>query len=527
MNDQQGVYLSGIIKTLVGDQYPEFKDTIITGITLDSRKVSPGNIFVANQGKKMDGHLFIPEAIQRGAAAIIGSEMVTDLSIPYIHYPEPRYALALVAAQIHGYPARQMTMIGVTGTDGKTTTISLISEILKAAGIKTGLISTIFAIVGDNSIDTGFHVTTPEAPEIQNYLARMRSAGTTHVLIETTSHGLDQHRVTACDFDIAVITNIAHEHLDYHGTFEAYRDAKAKLFIDLEFSAPKDIKSTRGAILNNDDPSYSYLQQRLRIPSLSYGMNNEPDIKGKNVTILDNGMKFLTSGHGLTGKPFNFVVETPLIGYYNVYNCLAAISVTKGLLDIDNEAIRSGIDNLKSIPGRMEHIDVGQNFRAIVDFAHTPNALKEALRTVRDLTSGKVIVVFGSAGLRDREKRRLMAEISAQNADISILTAEDPRTESLDLILEEMADGIESKNGVEGITFWRIPDRGEAIRFAVSKAKEGDVVIVFGKGHEQSMCFGDIEYAWDDRKALRAALSDHLGLQGPQIPYLPTQKKSV
>jgi UDP-N-acetylmuramoyl-L-alanyl-D-glutamate--2,6-diaminopimelate ligase len=394
---------------------------------------------------------------------------------------------------------------------------------LRAAGIKTGLISTVNAVIGDSTIDTGFHVTTPEASEIQYYLSRMRSAGMTHVLIETTSHGLAQHRVAACDFDIAVITNISHEHLDYHGSFDAYRDAKSKLFIDLEYSYPKSITSFRGAVLNHDDSSYSFLKLKTRVPNLSYGLDNEPDIKGINVKQQNQRLSFTTLGQSLTGVPFSFQVETPLIGFYNISNCLAAITVTRGMLELNIEPIQIGIENLKSIPGRMETIVLGQNFTAIVDFAHTPNALREALKAARKLTNGKIIAVFGSAGLRDREKRRMMAEISAELADYSILTAEDPRSEDLIMILEEMADGIKSKNGVEGENYWRIPDRGEAIRFAVEKAKDGDVVIACGKGHEQSMCFGEIEFPWDDRIAMRAVLCDYLGIPGPQIPYLPTQ----
>jgi UDP-N-acetylmuramoyl-L-alanyl-D-glutamate--2,6-diaminopimelate ligase len=216
-------------------------------------------------------------------------------------------------------------------------------------------------------------------------------------------------------------------------------------------------------------------------------------------------------------------IQSNLVGEYNVSNCLAAIAATVEGLGLEGRAAQQGIADLQSIPGRMEVIDKGQDFLAIVDFAHTPNALKRALQTSRQLTQGKVIAVFGSAGLRDREKRRIMAQVSAQMADLTVLTAEDPRTESLDDILTEMAAGAKSQGGQEGETFWRVPDRGMAIKFALKLAKPGDVVISCGKGHEQSMCFGEVEYPWDDRIAMEAALTEHLGLSGPHMPYLPTQ----
>jgi UDP-N-acetylmuramoyl-L-alanyl-D-glutamate--2,6-diaminopimelate ligase len=225
-------------------------------------------------------------------------------------------------------------------------------------------------------------------------------------------------------------------------------------------------------------------------------------------------------------KDFRAAVSSSLIGEYNVSNCLAALTAAVYGLGIDPETAARGIAALDSIPGRMQAIDLGQNFTAIVDFAHTPNALKVTLEAARKMTNGRVISVFGSAGLRDKEKRRMMAEISAELADLSVLTAEDPRTESLDGILEEMAAGARSKGGVEGETFWRVPDRGEAIRFALRLAREGDIVLSCGKGHEQSMCFGKTEYLWDDRTAMRAALAEFLGIDGEKMPYLPSQDKS-
>jgi UDP-N-acetylmuramoyl-L-alanyl-D-glutamate--2,6-diaminopimelate ligase len=397
----------------------------------------------------------------------------------------------------------------------------LIYQILLAAGLQAGMISTVSAVIGEKILDTGFHVTTPEAPDIQNYLAQMVQAGLTHVVLETTSHGIAQHRVTACEYDLAVLTNITHEHLDYHGTYEAYRDAKARLFTSLARTLDKPHGNYRIAVLNRDDASYGGLA-KLVDRQYSYGFDPKADVRASQVILKPEGMNFQVAGLG--GEQ---TVSTRLVGEYNVSNCLAALTATCVGLGIGIESALQGIAALGGIPGRMERIELGQEFAAIVDFAHTPNALRVALQAARQMAGegGKVMAVFGSAGLRDRQKRRLMAQASVEAADLTILTAEDPRTESLEDILEEMAAGARSSKGVEGHNFWRIPDRGDAIRFAISKARPGDVVIILGKGHEQSMCFGEVEYAWDDRVALRAALSEFLGIPGPPMPSLPTSKQ--
>jgi len=491
----------------------------LAGIALDSRQVQPGYAFVALVGEHADGHAYIPDAIQRGAALVIGEKSLEMVPIPYLRVANSREALAHFSAALYGLPARQLTVIGVTGTDGKTTTANLIYQILLSAGYRAGMISTVNAVIGNTVLDTGFHVTTPEAPDIQNYLAQMVHAGLSHVVLETTSHGLDQHRVTACEYDLAVVTNITHEHLDYHRTYEAYLNVKSRLFTSLALTSPKPGGNYRIAVLNRDDASYEPLVG-LVDRHYSYGIGQHADVRAGSVRIKPDGLDFLVSGPG-----FEQTVSTWLVGEYNVSNCLAALTAACLGLGIGVEPASQGIAALKSIPGRMERIDLGQDFLAIVDFAHTPNALRVALQAARQMVvaGGRVIAVFGSAGLRDRQKRRLMAQVSIQGADLTILTAEDPRTESLDDILGEMAAGAQSSGGVEARNFWRVPDRGEALRFALSKASPGDVVIALGKGHEQSMCFGEVEYPWDDRVALRAALAEYLGVPGPPMPFLPTQ----
>lgn len=516
-------------------------DISITGIAIDSRAVRPGNLFVALKGGNVDGHDYIPKAVENGAAAIVGerdrivvdpAQGGADPAYPYIGLQNPRRALTWIAAAFHDWPGRKLTVIGVTGTDGKTTTTNLLYQILLAANIKAGMISTVNAVIGDEVLDTGFHVTTPDAHDVQRYLAGMVDAGLTHVVLETTSHGWSQYRVDACEFDIGVVTNITHEHMDEHGSYENYRAAKARLFSSLEITQPKVQGNPRLAVINRDDTkSFDFLNEFIKVNKINYGLLDGADLQAKEIAFDPSGIHFTA-----ISNDFRVATSSRLVGAYNVSNCLAALAAAVYGLGIQPAVAAQGIASLDGIPGRMERINMGQNFTAIVDFAHTPNALKVTLEAAREmLTSGRVrqlpnptrrprvIAVFGSAGLRDREKRRMMAETSAELADLTVLTAEDPRTESLDAILEEMAAGSRSKGGREGETFWRIPDRGEAIRFALRLARPGDVVLACGKGHEQSMCFGAREHLWDDRTAMRAALAEYLDTDGPQMPYLPTQ----
>jgi UDP-N-acetylmuramoyl-L-alanyl-D-glutamate--2,6-diaminopimelate ligase len=337
--------------------------------------------------------------------------------------------------------------------------------------------------------------------------------------LETTSHGLTQHRVAACEFDVGILTNITHEHLDEHGSYSEYLTAKASLFESLSSTIRKPQGNPRLAVLNRDDSSFSSILSIVNARKITYGHHPDAEVTATDIHYSAEGIRLMVKGIN-----WEVPVASELVGEFNVMNILAALTAAVYGLDIDPNDAAAGIARLKEIPGRMESINLGQDFSAIVDFAHTPNALRRAIETTRKISDGQVIVVFGSAGLRDREKRRMMAEISAELADITILTAEDPRTESLEMILSEMADGMESRGCQEGKNFWRIPDRGQAIRFALKLAEPGDVVIACGKGHEQSMCFGEIEYSWDDRTAVRAALAEFLGINGPEMPYLPTAK---
>ena len=518
MTDLLQKSLQSCLKELSGWICNNYEDAMISGIAWDSRKVNPGDLFFALVGENFNGHRFIAYAVERGAAAVIGTEPPVPLDVPYVQIAgDDRISLAKVSAAFYDHPSREMVVIGVTGTDGKTTTTNLVYHILRTAGFKVGMISTVNAVVGEEILDTGFHVTTPEAPDIQRYLARMRDAGLTHVVLETTSHGLAQKRAAEVDFDLAAVTNVTHEHLDYHRTYQGYLEAKGKLFEALSGGGGDQKGVSKLAVLNMDDDSYPYLRQITPVDYLSYSLNSGGDLWADQIVNTPQALSFRVHG-----KDKVFTIETPLIGSYNVYNSLAAIGITVFGLDVPVSDAKQAFMSVPTVPGRMERIDLGQDFLAIVDFAHTPNAIRQALTTARELTDGKVIAVFGSAGLRDVEKRKLMPEIAVQFADEIILTAEDPRTESLEEILDDMKEGAEKGSGEEGVDFWLVPDRPNAIRMALARANKGDLVITCGKGHEQSMCFGDVEYPWDDRMALRAALAEHLGLPGPKMPRLPT-----
>ncbi len=514
--------LAELIAALPGGPTSEAPALELSGIQADSRRVEPGNLFVAMRGSSDDGHRYLSQAVQAGAAAAIGQEPDPGLNVPYLQVDNSRLAYAHLAAAWHGNPARQLVMIGVTGTDGKTTTAAALFEILRRAGLASGLISTVQAQIGERALDTGLHVTTPDPMDLQALLRQMVISGLTHCVLEATSHGLAQHRVAACEFDIGVVTNITHEHLDFHGSYGAYREAKGLLFSGLEASAQKANGPAKLAVLNRDDRSFEYLRQISKVPTVSYGYHSEADLR---LARLASGAAGLDLAIELEGD--QITVRSPLLGAYNAANLMGALAAAVFGLQVEPAVAAEAVEQFRGVPGRMQLIDLGQPFTAIVDFAHTPYALQAALDTARGLTAGRVISVFGSAGLRDREKRRMMAEISAELADRSVLTAEDPRTEPLDGILAEMAEGAESKGGREGETFWRVPDRGEAIRFALRQAQPDDLVIVCGKGHEQSMCFGEIEYPWDDRTALRAALAEMLEVEGPEMPVLPTSAEEA
>jgi UDP-N-acetylmuramoyl-L-alanyl-D-glutamate--2,6-diaminopimelate ligase len=483
-------------------------DIAVEAVTCDSRQVEPGSLFVAYRGVSVDGHDFIPQAVRNGAGAIVAEKRLEGLDVPLVVVPDGREALAYLSAAWYRFPSRQLTVVGVTGTDGKTTTCNLLYSILIAAGRRAGLVTTVNAVIGEREIDTGLHTTTPDAPDMQRYLAEMVAAGIDIAVLEVTSHGLEQHRASACDFDVAVVTNVTHEHLDIHGSLKGYQQAKSRLFQHLAAGHRKP-GVPKVAVLNADDDSYRYLRRIPADRQLVYGIEGAHAV---DAGLVATGIRRSASDTRFTiqSDSADFDLRTVLVGDYNISNILAATGAALALA-VPVEAIQQGVWDLKGIAGRMERVDEGQPFAALVDFAHTPNSLERALQTARTLTGGRVIAVFGSAGLRDVQKRAWMGEIGGRLADVIILTAEDPRTEPLDAILDEMARGAEKAGAMEGQGYYRVPDRAEAIQFAVDLARPADLVIACGKGHEQSICYGTVETPWSEHRALRDAIRRRLG----------------
>jgi UDP-N-acetylmuramoyl-L-alanyl-D-glutamate--2,6-diaminopimelate ligase len=376
--------------------------------------------------------------------------------------------LAIAANIWFRFPSHNITVIGVTGTDGKTTTTTLIYEILKAAGYKTSMITTVHAVIAGKTYNTGFHVTNPGPFAVQKYLRRAVDHGDTHMVLEVTSHGLSQHRVAGVKFAIGVITNVTHEHLDWHRTFEHYMNTKLSL-----------LQRAKVAVINRDEEDlYIRAMPLLRRKTVvTYGIHRDAKI-----------------------MPQSYPFTTQLMGEFNEYNCLAALSVAS-LLEIPKKIAQKAVAAFAGVPGRMEIVQSAP-FTIIVDFAHTPNAIDRALKTARTIAKKRLIHVFGSAGLRDKTKRPLMGKASGRYADVIVLTEEDYRTENVETIMNEIASGIEP-----GPKIFRFPNRQDAIDFAIQSAQPKDLVIITGKGHEQSLARGRVEYPWDDKAAVKRALS--------------------
>ena len=475
----------------------------ISALAYDSRQVVPGGLFVAVPGTHTDGRRFLGEAARRGAVAALGEAVdlpASELPLPYIEVSNVRGALANLACTFYGYPARQLCTIGVTGTDGKTTTSNLISTIFDTAGRPTGLMTTANFKISGQEWENATRQSTLEAPEVQQFLRRLLDAGGRYAVIESTSHGLELRRVAGCEFDVGVVTNITHEHLDFHKTIEGYRRAKARLFEMLDPQRDKGLGCRPTAILNRDDVSYEVLKPYCRVPILDYGVDTPAAVRAIDLQLRATSTRFRA-----ILPDTEIEIETRLVGRFNVSNCLAAIATaySQGIASAD---IARGLASVAGVTGRMERIDEGQPFTVIVDYAHTPDSLEKVLAILRPLTTGKLMVVFGSAGERDVQKRPLMGRIAAQMADFFVITDEDPREEEREKILDEIAQGAEAMGKRRGKDFLCIADRTQAIAQAFARAEAGDTILLAGKGHEQSIFIGREKFPWDDRQAAREQL---------------------
>ena len=479
-------------------------DITISSLAYDSRNVQPGGLFIAVVGVHTDGRRFLGDAAQRGAVVALGeplpADLQTTLPLPYIEVKDVRVALANLACAFYQYPAQQLCTIGITGTDGKTTTSNLISAILETAGIRTGLMTTANFRIAGQEWENATRQSTLEALEIQQFLRRMLDHGVTHAVIEATSHGLELQRVRGCAFDIGVVTNITHEHLDFHKTLANYRRAKARLFEMLEPTRDKGQGVHPYAILNRDDSSYEILKPYCRVPILDYGLDERAMVRAVDVQLSANSTHFRA-----ILPDAELTIKTQLVGRFNISNSLAAIAAAYSL-GIAPSDIARGLANVTGVTGRMERIDEGQSFTVIVDYAHTPDSLEKVLAILRPLTPGKLMVVFGSAGERDVQKRPIMGRIAAQMTDFFVITDEDPREEDREAILRAIAQGAEEAGKRQDSDFLCIADRTEAIATAFSFASAGDTILLAGKGHEQSIIIGKEKIPWDDRQAARIQL---------------------
>ncbi len=502
--------LHNLLKTIGDPAHLPLPNPHITAVVYDSRAVTPGALFVAYRGFHTDGHTYIPQAIERGAAAVVYEDPAWDdrIPVPALRTPNARVALAPLAAAFYGSPGRRMRVVGVTGTDGKTTTTFLTSVALEAGGALTGLMGTVDFKIAGRMWANDSRQSTPEAPEVQALLRTMVDAGCSYAVIEATSHALSArwNRLAGCAFDIAVLTNVTQEHLDFHGTVEQYRRDKARLFEMLaEFrDADAPHKQRKIAVANADDPYHRMFLDAAPAYAerLTYAVHADADVRAEEVCSTRDGLRFrVTTPWGAADARLR------LTGDFNVWNALAALTVACAE-GVPLDACLAALERVPGVRGRMERIEAGQPFTVLVDYAHTPGAFEKLMRIVRPLTAGQLIAVFGSAGERDRAKRPLQGEIAGRFCDLVVLTDEDPRLEDREAIIADIAAGAEAAGKRIGETCLCIPDRALAIRAAFARARPGDIALLLGKGHEGSIIYGTTPMPWDEAAEARRALAE-------------------
>ena len=486
--------------------------TAVANVEHDSRKLSAGDLFVAVPGFTVDGHEFLSVAAARQAAAVLVQDDRRALwqRIPegpaVVVVPDTRRALSRAAAWSYGFPSRELVVIGVTGTDGKTTTSHLLTSVIEAAGVKVGRLGTVDVYLPGAADKVENRMSTPESPEVQRLLRRFVEAGCDFAIVESTSHGLALQRLADVEYDIAVLTNVTGDHLDFHKTFEEYRDAKAGLFAMLDTSTDKGPE--KYAIVNADDPSAHYMLGRTSARPLRFGFESrDAEVRAENVHLRADGSSFR-----LVTPIGRVEAEIRMPALFNVANAMAAgaAGIASGVSLPD---IARGLSALAGVPGRMERIVEGQPFEVIVDYAHTGDAVRKVLEVLRAVTRGRLIIVVGAAGERDPGRRFGVGRAAAENADLAIFTSEDPRTEDPAAIVAEIARHAAGAGRVAGQDYLEIVDRREAVHVAISRAQPGDVVLLAGKGHEQSIVVGNQALPWDDREAARSELAA-LGFSG-------------
>ena len=485
-------------------------DIAIRGVTQDSRAVRDGSLFVAIPGLHVDGHDFVATAGRKGAAAALVERVLPDVGLPQLVVTATPAALATAAAWWYGDPSQDLAVVGVTGTDGKTTTCFLAVAALEAAGIRSGMTGSVATRIGGHQESNEAHATTPEAPALQAALRAMAAAGDEAAVIETTSHGLALGRVGSIEYDIAILTNLTHEHLELHGTWEAYRDAKLSLFERLAGrqrpAGDPSRRWPRTGIVNLDDPSagaFIGVTQEAGATVLTYGTDPAADIRATRVE--EDGRRLRIAYGAPSGRGS---VDLRLVGRFNVHNALAVLALGEAV-GLDPAAVREGLAAVPVIPGRMERIDLGQPFGVIVDFAHSPASLRAVLDGLAPSAAargGGLIAVFGSAGERDISKREVMGRIAGERCRLVVVTNEDPRGEDPGTINDQVARGAESAGRRRGHDLLVIADRRAAIEAVFERARPGDIVLLAGKGHERSIIGPDEPRPWDERAEAEEAL---------------------
>jgi len=487
-----GVSLESLLEGVEVHSRVPLREITVLQVTHDSRKVEAGALFVAIAGVTTDGALFAREAAAKGAVAVASEAAAPadwPAEIPWIRVAQARKTLAIASANFFGRPASALQLIGVTGTNGKTTTTSLVDSILRASGAKTGLFGTI-QYHTPNRVYPAPN-TTPESVDLQHFLAEIRDAGGAYATMEASSHALALDRLWGCHFAAAVFTNLTRDHIDFHKDFESYFAAKRRLFEGTGAGVP-DV-----AVINTDD-EWGKRLTGLAKQTLTYGLQNGADLRAKKFQLSFSGLNFAAQTPRGTIQ-----VESPLVGRINVYNILAAIGAAIGL-GIPNDVIEAGIRNLHAVAGRFQRINAGQPFLVVVDYAHTDDALQNLIRTARELiTKGRIITLFGCGGSRDRTKRPIMGETSGRLSDLTILTSDNPRQEDPLKIISDVVVGMQKSGGKYLIE----PDRAKAISLAIEEARPGDIVLLAGKGHEDYQVFADHSIHFDDREEARLALA--------------------
>jgi UDP-N-acetylmuramoyl-L-alanyl-D-glutamate--2,6-diaminopimelate ligase len=468
----------------------------IRGLAYDSRATEPGFLFAALRGRRQDGHAFIADAVAQGAVAVlVDRAVVVPPGVTVVRVADTRRALGQVAAALAGHPSRHLVVIGVTGTNGKGATTYLVEAILRAAGRPCGIIGTMGVVVGGAVAPTAR--TTPEAPELQHALTSMVARSQACVAMEVASHALAQERVAGTRFQVGVFTNLTQDHLDFHGSMEAYRAAKARLFAAL----PPD----GWAVLNADDPASAVMRRVTPARVITYGIRTPADVRGRDIRLHLKGSEFV-----LETRAGRVSVRLRLAGWFNVANALAAaaVGIAQG---VPLPTIVEAFAAMPGVPGRFESIEEGQPFAVIVDYAHTPDGLENVLRSARDVADGRLIAVFGCGGDRDRPKRPAMGRIAAEWADLVIVTSDNPRSEDPQAIIDEIRPGVEAAAAAREAAGRPVrvvydPDRRRAIATAVAAAGRGDLVLIAGKGHETYQEIGGTRHPFDDREVVREAL---------------------